>query len=68
VKGKIKFYKEGKSWGFITGEDQRDYFFHSKDLMNRYRPKKDDIIQFDLATTDRGKKAINIINGFKKEV
>ena len=27
--GKVKFYNKEKKYGFITGDDGKDYFFHS---------------------------------------
>ena len=27
-KGKVKFYNRDKKYGFITGDDGKDYFFH----------------------------------------
>ena len=32
MKGKIKFYNEIKGFGFVTGEDGKDYFVHSTSL------------------------------------
>ena len=28
MEGKIKWYKREKGYGFITGEDEKDYFVH----------------------------------------
>ncbi len=32
MKGKIKWYKKEKGYGFLTGDDGKDYFVHSTSL------------------------------------
>lgn len=34
IEGKVKWYSENSSYGFITGSDNIDYFFHKDDLKN----------------------------------
>lgn len=43
MQGIIKFYQPEKGWGFITGEDRKDYFFHRKNFVQP-RPNEDEII------------------------
>ena len=35
--GKVKFYKPDKKFGFITGEDGKDYFVHQKGCIGTIR-------------------------------
>ena len=32
--GKVKFYNKEKKYGFITGDDGKDYFFHASGVSN----------------------------------
>jgi CspA family cold shock protein len=60
MKGTVKWYNFKKGYGFISGEDGKDYFVHytmvSKDLML----KDDDSVTFDAVETDKGIQAQNI--------
>lgn len=60
MKGKIKTYLKNKGYGFIKGDDGKDYFFHEEDFKN----KKDvsnlyegSYIDFDEYATPKGYKA-----------
>jgi len=59
VKGKVKFFRKQKGFGFIVA-DGKDYFFHATALINLYDPKDDDLVTFDVSQTERGLKAINV--------
>ncbi|KAL6865230.1 hypothetical protein ACP4OV_016381 [Aristida adscensionis] len=32
MKGTVKWFNDAKGFGFITGDDRRDYFVHFKDI------------------------------------
>ncbi|KAL6865232.1 hypothetical protein ACP4OV_016383 [Aristida adscensionis] len=32
MRGTVKWFNAAKGFGFITGDDRRDYFVHSKDI------------------------------------
>lgn len=55
--GKVKFYNETKSYGFITS-GETDYFFHLTGTLDKVG--KDDVVSFELENGKRGLKAINI--------
>jgi CspA family cold shock protein len=61
--GKIKFYDSKKGFGFIVREDEQpDLFFHISGVMgDKKELKEGDPVTFDLAETERGLKAINIM-------
>lgn len=61
MKGKVKFFNEMKEFGFITGEDGNDYFFHKTGLKEDSNIDKDDSVSFDVEEGDRGKKANNVV-------
>ena len=58
--GKVKFYNRKKRYGFITGDDGVDYFFHETGLTNGIYVRDEDKVEFNISETDRGNKAIDI--------
>jgi CspA family cold shock protein len=59
-KGKIKFFNEAKGYGFLFDySDEKEIFFHVSGLANG-KVQKDDEVEFNLETGDRGLKAILI--------
>ena len=42
--GKIKFFSQKRGYGFIVGEDNRDYFFHVTSLDSNLRSEKETFI------------------------
>lgn len=62
--GKIKWYKKDKGYGFITGEDAKDYFVHHSALPQGQEDIKesDEVkVTFDAKETQRGVQAQNIV-------
>lgn len=37
--GSVKFFNDLKGWGFITGDDGKDYFVHYKNIQSGYGKK-----------------------------
>ncbi|MFW6282813.1 MAG: cold-shock protein [Minisyncoccales bacterium] len=60
MEGKVKFYNDMKGFGFITGEDEKDYFVHQTGLAEGVRLNDEDSVVFDVETNDRGLKAVNV--------
>ena len=60
MKGKVKFFDETKGFGFIAGEDSKEYFAHKSSLGEDVTLKENDEVTFDVEEGDRGPKAINI--------
>lgn len=60
MEGKVKFYNELKGFGFITGDDEKDYFVHQSGLAEGVRLRDEDRVVFDTETNDRGLKAVNV--------
>jgi CspA family cold shock protein len=65
MKGKVKFFNAVKGFGFIIGEDGKDYFVHETGLKKDAKLQEDDEVTFDVEEGDRGPKAVNV--GFDKE-
>jgi cold shock protein len=60
MNGKVKFFNEKKGFGFIAGEDSKEYFVHKSGLGEGVTLKESDAVTFDVEDGDRGPKAINI--------
>ena len=63
MKGKIKFVNKNSGWGFITGEDKKDIFFHVNDFINKDDPAKlynAITVEYEIGKSRKGDKAINI--------
>ena len=60
MKGKVKFYNDIKLFGFITGENGKDYFVHSTALVGTTSLAKDDEVTFEVEQGDKGPKAAKV--------
>jgi CspA family cold shock protein len=54
MKGKVKFFNAGKHFGFITGEDEKDYFVHSSQILEDAQIDENDEVEFEATEGDRG--------------
>jgi len=63
MKGKVKFFNEAKEFGFIAGEDGKEYFVHKTGLKKGVTLNEDDSVTFDVEEGDRGPKAVNVAAG-----
>lgn len=60
MRGRIKRFIEDKGYGFITGEDGQDYFFHISQVRDMVEIKNYMIVNFDIVDGKKGKNAVNI--------
>ena len=59
MKGKVKFFNQEKGFGFIAGEDNKEYFVHESGI--KQGPiDEDDEVNFDVEEGDKGPKAVNV--------
>ena len=61
--GTVKSYLSDKNYGFIKGEDGKDYFFHDSSLKDKKDINKlceDLILEFEQKATPKGYSALNI--------
>ncbi len=60
MKGKVKFFNEAKGFGFIAGEDGKEYFVHSSGIKAGVTIGKDDAVTFEVEQGDKGPKASRV--------
>ena len=63
MKGKIKFFKADRGYGFIVTEKNQDIFFHITDFVEQPNPKmvvQDAEVEFEKGSGMSGEKAIKI--------
>lgn len=60
MKGKIKFYNDMRNFGFITGDDGKEYFFHISGVEGGKILKEEDKVTFETEMGDRGLKAVKV--------
>ena len=56
--GKVKFFNKEKKFGFIAGDDGKDYFFHATGIVADIYVVDGDKVEFKKVEGDRGPKAI----------
>ena len=57
VEGTVKFFNSMKHFGFIAGEDGKEYFVHSSGLKEGASITEGDKVSFKVVEGDRGLKA-----------
>ncbi|MFH1052850.1 MAG: cold shock domain-containing protein [Candidatus Woesearchaeota archaeon] len=60
MKGTVKFFNEMKGFGFIAGEDGKEYFVHQTGIKDGVTLNESDSVTFDVEQGDRGPKAVNV--------
>jgi len=60
MKGTVKFFNARKGFGFIAGEDGKEYFVHMSGLQEGVTLNDNDPVEFDVEEGDRGPKAVNV--------
>ena len=60
MKGTVKFFNNGKGFGFIAGEDGKEYFVHTTGINEGVQLNDNDAVTFDVEEGERGPKAVNV--------
>lgn len=60
MKGTVKFFNDMKGFGFISGEDGKEYFVHLTGVKEGVTINEGDAVVFDIEQGDRGPKAVNV--------
>lgn len=63
MKGTVKFFDETKGFGFIAGEDDKEYFVHISAIKGGDTLADNEPVSFDVEQGDRGPKAANVVRG-----
>jgi CspA family cold shock protein len=64
MNGIVKWYNKTKKFGFITGEDNADYFAHYSKIVDSGKYKEleqGQKVVFDVEKSEKGMAAINIV-------
>jgi CspA family cold shock protein len=57
VEGTVKFFNEVKQFGFIAGDDGKEYFVHASGLKEGTTIREGDKVRFEVVQGDKGPKA-----------
>jgi len=60
MEGTVKWFNDAKGYGFIKGEDGKEYFVHKNALPPGVFLKENDAVSFDPTDSDRGVQAKNV--------
>ena len=60
MEGTVKFFNRRKGFGFVSGEDEKDYFVHFTALKQGTFLRDNDKVSFDAEEGDKGPKAVNV--------
>ncbi len=60
MEGTVKFFNRKKGFGFVNGDDGKDYFVHVSALPQGLFLRDNDRVSFDGVEGDRGMKAENV--------
>ncbi|TKJ16934.1 cold-shock protein [Candidatus Woesearchaeota archaeon B3_Woes] len=60
MNGEVKFFNRKKGFGFIKGEDEKEYFVHFSALTEGTMINDNDRVTFDPSEGDRGLQAQNV--------
>ena len=57
MKGTVKFFDARRGWGFIAGEDEKDYYVHFSDIqMDGFRTlRRNADVEFEPASDEQGR-------------
>ena len=58
MKGTVKWFNRIKRYGFITGEDNKDYFVHESQISGSLN--EGDEVEFEPAEEEKGPQAQNV--------
>lgn len=60
MKGTIKFFNQQKGFGFVHGEDGRDYYLNVRDVQGADLPNNKDQVEFKPREGQKGPRATNL--------
>ena len=60
MKGKVKMFNSERGFGFITGDDGKDVYFHSSSVESGAVLAVGDSVEFEVEAGERGPRAKNV--------
>jgi len=60
MEGTVKWFNGQKGFGFVQGEDGKDYFVHFSAVPEDVRLNEGDKVTFDVVETEKGVQAQNV--------
>lgn len=62
MKGTVKWFNNKKGYGYIIGEDEKEYFVHYTNIVSEgfKTLKENQEVTFDTTSTEKGIMAINV--------
>lgn len=54
MNGKVKFFNRTKNFGFIVGDDEKDYFVHLSQVEGGEPLNEEDSVEFEAGSNERG--------------
>ena len=60
MEGIVKWFNRQKGYGFITGDDEQEYFVHHSALAEGTFIRDNDRVSFEPADSEKGKQAQNV--------
>ena len=60
MEGIVKWFNRQKGYGFITGDDDEEYFVHHSALAEGTFIRDNDRVSFEPADSEKGKQAQNV--------
>lgn len=55
--GKVKWFSEEKGYGYIVGEDDKDYYFNIREVKGADLPRNGDVVSFTPGQGNKGPRA-----------
>ena len=60
MNGVVKFFNASKNYGFITGDNETDYFFHVSGVEGGEVLNEGDKVTFEVVQGDKGEQANDV--------
>lgn len=63
INGTVKWFDDTRGFGFISGDDGRDYFVHHSNIVMTGFKKllESQRVEFEVEESEKGRKAINVV-------